>query len=51
MKILIYRNDESEDVASEFPEVRNAIDFMKDRASFEWKQWSEYIIKPKDDSQ
>lgn len=51
MEILIYRHDEDEESANILADVRQAIDFMKQRAESEWKQWSEYIIKPKDDSQ
>lgn len=47
MEILIYRNDEEESTASVFSDVREAIDHMKLRASEEWKEWSDYIIKPR----
>lgn len=45
MEILIYRNDESEETAPVFTDVREAISHMKLRASNEGKEWSEYIIK------
>ena len=43
---LIHRVDEPENEGTLFNTVREAIDHMKDRASSEGKQWSEYIIKP-----
>lgn len=51
MEILIYRHDENESDATVFTDTRQAIDFMKQRAAQEKMDWSEYIIKPKDDSQ
>lgn len=48
MEILIYRHDESEESATIFFDVHLAIDYMKQRATQEWKEWSDYIIKPND---
>lgn len=47
MEILIYRNDEEENTAAVFTDVREALDHMKLRASEEGKEWSDYIIKPR----
>jgi len=35
MEIIIYRHDEQESTASVFSDVRQALDFMKERASNE----------------
>ena len=51
MEILIYRNDEHEKTASSFANLREAIDYMKVRAEQESRPLTDYIIKPKDDSQ
>ncbi len=48
MEIIIYRHDEEESTANIFSDVRLAIDYMKERATNEWKEWSDYIIKPND---
>jgi hypothetical protein len=43
---LIYRVDEEENQGTLFNSVREAIDYMKSRASTEKKEWSDYLIKP-----
>lgn len=48
MEILIYRHDEWEETATVFSDVRQAIDYMKERATQEGKELADYVIKPND---
>ena len=48
MEILIYRNDETELEALYFIDVKDAISYMKLRATKEGRELSEYIIKIND---
>jgi hypothetical protein len=48
MEILIYRNDETESEALYFTDVKDAIEYMKLRATKEKKDLSDYIITIKE---